>query len=60
MDRRSLWLNLVGTGWRGKGYALNQLKQYEAAIASYDKAIKLDPNHQTAIDNRKAISSGST
>lgn len=30
--------------WRGRGSALSKLKQYKEALASYDKAIELNPN----------------
>ena len=38
-----------------QGNALAHLGQYEQAIAAYDKALGLNPNHQDAIHNRKTL-----
>jgi tetratricopeptide (TPR) repeat protein len=35
--------------------ALWNLKQYQEAIASYDKAIQIKPDYQLAINNRKQL-----
>jgi tetratricopeptide (TPR) repeat protein len=34
--------------WTLRASALNSLKRYEEALASYDKAIELDPNYTWA------------
>ena len=35
-------------GWTGKGIALQQLERYEEALAAYDKALAIKPDHETA------------
>ncbi|HAC62764.1 MAG TPA: hypothetical protein DCF68_04330, partial [Cyanothece sp. UBA12306] len=36
-----------------RGYALGRLGRYEEAIASYDKALEIQPDYHEAIDNRQ-------
>ena len=38
-----------------QGNALAHLGQYEKALAAYDKALGLNPNHEDAIANRKIV-----
>lgn len=38
-----------------EGNTLTKLNKYEEAIAAYDQALKLNPEMQDAIDNKKAI-----
>jgi tetratricopeptide (TPR) repeat protein len=40
------------SAWNNKGIALSRLKRFEDAIACYDKAIELDPNHANAWYNK--------
>jgi tetratricopeptide (TPR) repeat protein len=37
---------------RGRGYWLGEMKRYESAIAAYDRAIELDPQHVEGYDFR--------
>lgn len=47
-------LNTVDAHYN-RGNTLAQLGEYEKAIKAYDEALKLQPEMQDAIDNRKAI-----
>ncbi len=38
--------------WMSKGYCLDNLKRYEEVIASYDQALKIEPNYLYAWYNR--------
>ncbi|HKW43416.1 MAG TPA: tetratricopeptide repeat protein, partial [Thermoplasmata archaeon] len=35
-------------GWTGKGISLQQLERYDDALAAYDKALAIKPDHETA------------
>jgi len=37
----------------GRGYAYNEVKEYQKAFADYDRAIQLDPNYTLAKNNRE-------
>ncbi|MEM9448798.1 MAG: tetratricopeptide repeat protein, partial [Cyanobacteria bacterium P01_E01_bin.6] len=39
--------------WNNRGTALSDLGRYEAAIASYDKAIEFKPDYPEAWNNRR-------
>lgn len=39
--------------WCGKGDKLYNSGRYSEAIKCYDKALKIDPNHELAKNNRK-------
>lgn len=41
----------IGGPWLSKGRALYHLGKYEEALASYEKALELDPDNSTAIKN---------
>ena len=38
---------------KNKGISLKNLKKFLEAIQCFNKAIKIDPNNQTALNNRK-------
>jgi tetratricopeptide (TPR) repeat protein len=39
--------------WFNRGAALGNLQRYEDAIASFNKAIQIQPDFDVAIENRK-------
>lgn len=39
--------------WKNKGLAFAKRRKYKKAIECYDKALGIDPNNITAIENRK-------
>ena len=39
--------------WLNRGVALDYLGRYEESVASYDKALELQPNFTTAQENRE-------
>jgi Flp pilus assembly protein TadD len=41
--------------YNGKGACLDELNRQEEAIASYDMALKHNPNNVTIINNRKLL-----
>ncbi len=45
-------------GYFALGYALNEQKKYGDAITQYDEAIKMNPNHSMAYNNRGYIKFG--
>ncbi|WP_131776578.1 tetratricopeptide repeat protein [Legionella impletisoli] len=42
-------------GYYNQGNALAHMGNYEAALAAYDKALTMEPDHQDALHNRKVI-----
>jgi tetratricopeptide (TPR) repeat protein len=38
--------------WLNEGFALDELKRYDEAIAAYEQAIRLDPNYASAYHNK--------
>ncbi|WP_133129902.1 tetratricopeptide repeat protein [Legionella yabuuchiae] len=42
-------------GYYNRGNALAHMGDYEDAIAAYDKALAIEPDHQDALHNRKVI-----
>ncbi len=42
----------LALAYNNRGFAYDDLKQYERAISDYDKAIQLDPNFAIAYNNR--------
>ncbi|MGD1906737.1 MAG: tetratricopeptide repeat protein [Leptolyngbyaceae cyanobacterium] len=39
--------------WNNRGIFLQKLRRYEAAIASYDKALAIKPGYEIAKENRR-------
>ena len=38
-----------------RGYAYYELGQYDKELENYDKALEIDPDHSSAIKNRKIL-----
>jgi tetratricopeptide (TPR) repeat protein len=40
--------------WKGKGGAFEKLGEIDKAFASYDKALKIDPNYEDDVDSKRS------
>jgi tripartite motif-containing protein 71 len=53
---KALTLNPYHTNaWNLRGVSYSWLQRYDEALASYDKALTIDPNYQEALDNKNKL-----